>query len=96
MVSLLSPRNPFIFGQVTIFVTDRAQQGFPGLTFFFSDSVHIHGVRIFGFFYQYSCRQDEARFTSSSDIAKSNIVPVKFTCLIEPLFPFSIQSLPGL
>ena len=86
MISLLSPRTSFASGQVAFSVADRAQQGFPGLTFFTGDGVYIHGVRIFGLFYWSSCQQDEARFTASSlDITKSDIVPVKFSCLIKPL-----------
>ena len=86
MISLCSPRSSFTFRQVLISVVDRAQQGFPGLTFFFGDSVYVHSVRVFRWFYWFSCQWGEA-LASSSDVVKSDIVPVKFSCLFQPLFP---------
>ena len=86
MISLCSPRSSFAFGHVPFSVSDRAQQGFPGLTFFFGDDIYVHSVRFFRWFYQFSCQWGEAS-ASSLDIAKSDVVPVKFSCLFQPLFP---------
>ena len=85
MISLCSPRSSFTFGQVISSVADRAQQGFPGLTFF-RDSIYVHSVRVFRQFYRSSCWQGEG-LASSSDVVKLDVVPIKFSCLIQPLFP---------
>ena len=88
MISLCSPRCSFAFRHVLFSMADRAQQDFPGLTFFLGDSIYIHSIRVFRRFYQFSCRRGEA-LAFSSDIAKLDVVPVKFSCLFQPLFPFS-------